>query len=1011
MPNPTPEYFFWIVRFFLFTYWIIFPFPVTLADELYTDEFSFFFTGAGDSIHLDYPYPSDLYLSWRNYPALNSFENKVFSPIRSYVVYEPDRNLYLLYTSLQDSILTTPLLLSPADYMDFRYHLFQRTYFREKNRITEGAEPTDIPTFYQLPFRKPKKEPFFGSGGFRFRIQGRAELSLGMRKKKQENPLQPVSSRKRIYPYMDEKIRLEAQAGFGTKLNLDIGYNTEQMQEPDSKKLRLSYTGDKDDFIRLIEAGQVTMTTNNSLIQSGSGLFGMKADLQFGKLRVNTVLAQQESQSRKIQGKGNVRKREFELRAHEYEENCHFLLGHYFRNSYDKAMENLPHILSSIRIHRIEVWVTNHGTAFENSRNIVAFSDLGEQNNIYHPQIQSLPGLPEGIPSNKGNNLYELLLSDFSTSRNISQVTHALTPFFETGKDFEKVESARLLESSEYTLQENLGYLSLQQPLQTGQVLAVAFEYSYKGESYQVGEFSTDQVSSSSACLYVKLLKASNHSPVMPVWDLMMKNIYSLSALSLKKESFRMEILFQHDSTGIALPYLPESSGNRELLLRIMNLDQLDRNNNVRPDGLFDFVEGYTILSSQGKIIFPVAEPFGSHLRQKIPSSSFAESYIFQELYDSTKVYARQLPGKNKFILRGEYSGESKTEISLGTTGVIPGTVRVTASGVLLQEQIDYIVDYMGGTITLLNQDIIHSGAGIEIELDNHSLFSSQRKTLAGIELQYDWNDNLTVGTTLLHLAERPQSYKGRVGEESFKNTIWGVNFDFHKEHIRLTNRLNQAIWTDWKKPFGVHLKGEFARLFAKHTFHKEVGDYSYLDDFEEAKTSYDLSNPYVWQLASTPYQDSQPLFPEASLVNDIRYGNNRALLAWYSIDGIFTRTNSGYMPEHIKQDKEQLSNHYIRAIHNREIFPAREQLYGEYNQIPVLNLAYYPEERGPYNLDADGMTVEGTLIEPAKRWGGIMRKIEWSDFDAVNVDYIEFWLLDPFIYNKQLSSGGRFIY
>ena len=80
-----------------------------------------------------------------------------------------------------------------------------------------------------------------------------------------------------------------------------------------------------------------------------------------------------------------------------------------------------------------------------------------------------------------------------------------------------------------------------------------------------------------------------------------------------------------------------------------------------------------------------------------------------------------------------------------------------------------------------------------------------------------------------------------------------------------------------------------------------------------------------------------------------------------------------------------------------------------ESNTLTVLNMAYYPQERGPYNLDADNINPDGTLQNPEKRFGGMMRKIDQSDFETANVEYIEFWMLDPFIYDRQTAGGDLY--
>ncbi|MDE7394000.1 MAG: cell surface protein SprA, partial [Muribaculaceae bacterium] len=177
------------------------------------------------------------------------------------------------------------------------------------------------------------------------------------------------------------------------------------------------------------------------------------------------------------------------------------------------------------------------------------------------------------------------------------------------------------------------------------------------------------------------------------------------------------------------------------------------------------------------------------------------------------------------------------------------------------------------------------------------------------------------------------------------------------------------------------------------------------------AQTGVDLRSPYSWFLASTPYDPSPgALFPEAALADNVDYGKNRALLNWYTIDRMFTDRNSSLCPGYIRADLKQLSNPYVREVTSREIFPGRELAYGESNIVQTLNLSFYPSERGPYNLDADNIDSKGNLLNPQKRWGGIMRKIDNSNFEQANIEYIQFWMMNPFLDPENPNyEGGDF--
>lgn len=956
-----------------------------------------------DTVVTRYPVAKTMPEEYRDLLKHSPADLKDPENVKTQIEYDLKSGSYIVRTRIGEMELGTPMPLTPEEYQDYSMQQSLRDYFRQKNEEEYQKEVNKKFNLSDMQFNIGAAERIFGPGGVRVKTQGSAEVSLGLKNTKTNNPSLPERARSRTFFNFDENVQLNVQASVGSKVNFGMNYNTETSFDFDSKQLKLAYTGEEDEIIKSLEAGNVSMTTSNSLINGGAALFGIKADLQFGKLRVNTLFAQQESESKTVNSKGGVQTQPFEITVDQYDENRHFFLAQYFRDNYDRAMQSLPLVNSSVIINRVEVWITNKQSNYDQSRNIIAFSDLAEKKHISNPMFT--PSGSTDLPHNNANTLYNTIVTNYPGAREISTATQALGSDLEGGRDYEKVESARRLNESEYTLNDKLGYISLKTQLQADEVLAVAYEYTSNGQVYQVGEFSTDNSTNTNTCLYVKLLKGTNMSPNMPYWDLMMKNVYSLGAYSVQKEKFRLDILYQSDTTGTYVNYLSEGNVKDQILLRVMNLDRLDSKDEAHPDGFFDFVEGYTVLSDNGKIIFPVVEPFGSHLRKKIGNNAIADKYVYQELYDSTLTYARQIAEKNKFILRGEYKASSGAEIQLGATNVARGSVRVTAGGATLTENVDYTVDYASGIVTILNESIIASGTPVSVSLENQSTYSMQRKTVMGVDLNYQFTPDFNLGATVMHMSEMPLTTKTVMGDESVKNTLWGLNASYKGESQWLTNMLDKLPLLTLTKPSQIAFNAEFAHLIAGHYENKYTGEFSYLDDFESTQSSFDLLNPYAWQLASTPYDDGgAPRFPEASKVNNIDYGKNRSLLAWYTIDGIFTRRNSRSLPSHITKD--DLSNHYVRAVQMEELFPNREQLYNEDNLLSVLNVAYYPSERGPYNLDADQVNGDGTLQNPEKRWGGMMRKIDQVDFETANIEYIEFWLLDPFIYNTT-STGG----
>lgn len=933
--------------------------------------------------------------------------------LKTEAVYDPGLRMYIVRTKVGEKELTTPFLLTPAEYNQLMNQREMSDYFRQRNAEATKGESKEPFNILDMNFSLGPLDKVFGPGGVKLNTQGSIQLTAGIKSNKTDNPALSLRNRRKTYFDFDQKIQATVNASVGDKLKFNMSYNTDATFDFDSKNLRLNYEGKEDDIIKNLEAGNVSMATGSSLIRGGTALFGVKSKLQFGKLTLTGLLSQQNSESKTVSTSGGVQSTRFSIKADNYDANRHFFLSQYFYENYDQFASRLPLVSSGIKISRIEVWVTNKSGNYNESRNFVGFMDLGENKNLANRYWS--PDLSTPIPTNRSNNLLQVMKTDFPGARNINDVTQVLEPLksygIEGGKDYEKVESARLLKSSEYTLNSELGYISLKSALTTDEVLAVAFEYTYQGKVYQVGEFSND-VTNTSEALYLKMLRSTTVSPKLPMWKLMMKNVYSLGAYQLQSKNFKFNIKYLSDTTGTELTYLPVGEISRTPLLQVMNLDRLDSNQATNSDGFFDYIEGYTVQSSNGKIIFPVAEPFGSHLERKIGNPDIAAKYVYKELYDSTLVVAQQFADKNKFSLQGEYQASGGAQIRLNAMNVPRGSVVVMAGGVVLQENRDYTVDYSMGIVTITNQSIIDSGTNVSVTLENQSLFSMQRKNLLGLDAQYRFNKDFTLGGTLMHFSEKALTEKVNIGDEVINNSMYGFNLSYNKDFMWLTNLLNKVPTINAVAPSHISLTGEFAQLVPQQQPSGSSRGSSYVDDFEATQTGIDLRSPYSWFLASTPYDKSKDaLFPEAALSNDPAYGKNRALLSWYYIDRLWTQRNSSMVPGYMKNDPKYLSNPYVREVRIDEIFPYRELANGEANYIQTLNLSYYPKERGPYNLDSERIDSDGNLLNPERRWGGIMRKMENTNFETSNVEYIQFWLMDPFLDPDNPNTEGGDLY
>ena len=923
--------------------------------------------------------------------------------IRQTVEYDDSSNVYYVGTKIGDSYLNAPVLMTPEEYTKWSEKRALREFFRKKDAENVQTAGKDKFSFADMHFDLGPAEKIFGPGGVRIKTQGTAELKIGANLKSIDNPSLPIRNRKTTAFDFDEKINLSVNGKVGDKLNMNLNYNTDATFDFDTQNLKLKYEGKEDEIIKLVEAGNVSFPTNNSLVKGASSLFGVRADMQFGKLKLQTVLSQKKSSTKSVSSKGGVQTTAFEMDVADYEENRHFFLSQYFREHYDEAMSKLPNLATGVEINRVEVWVTNKSGTTTNGRNIVAFADLGEEkivgNRYWNTKGQS-------IPSNLANTEYETLTGTYEAARDIDQTSTVLMgiPGFENGLDYEKLSSARLLNSSEYTVNKSLGYISLKTGLQTDQVLAVAYEYTLGGVSYQVGEFASDLTDASQA-LFVKSLRNTSSAPFQYNWRLMMKNVYYLAS-TVEREKFRLDIKYQSDTAGVYLTYIPDQRTKGTALIKLLGCDRLDNNLKAHSNGYFDYVEGYTVQN--GRVFLPSAEPFGDYLRTQLLkyglSEEQAETYVFNQLYDSTKTVAKQNAEKDKFIMTGLYKGSSANVISLGAYNVPRGSVVVTAGGVTLQEGTDYSVDYSAGEVTILNQSIIDAGTNVSVSLESNTEYGMQRKTMIGVNWEYEFSKNFQLGGTLMHLSEQALISKVAMGEEPLNNTLWGLNVNWKQESNWLTAMLNKIPFLHVKQPSHISFTGEFAHLITGMS--SDVQDNaSYIDDFENTKNYISVKAPKSWFLSSVP-----TLFPEFADKTGVTSGYNRAKLAWYAVDPIFTRRSSTLTPSHIKSDLDQLSNHYVREVYVKELYPNRDQstYNGATSTLEVLNLAYYPSERGPYNLTRD-FNSDGTLRQPETKWGGMMRNLETNDFEQANIEYIEFWLLDPFIYTRQEGTASDY--
>ncbi|MGV3695666.1 T9SS outer membrane translocon Sov/SprA [Flavobacterium sp.] len=976
--------------------------------------------------------------------------------------YDPVTNRYIYTSTFEGFNINYPIILTPEQYEELVLRESMREYYQQKSKAIDGtneqAKKDLLPRYY---VNSSFFETIFGGNTIDVKPTGSVEMDLGVRYTKQDNPSFSPRNRSQFNFDFDQRISMSLNGKVGTRLSVNANYDTESTFAFQNL-IKLEYAPTEDDIIQKIEVGNVSMPLTNSLIRGAQSLFGVKAQLQFGRTTVTGVFSEQKSQTKSVIAQGGGTIQDFEIFGLDYDSDRHFFLSQYFRNKYDQALANYPIIQSRVQITRIEVWVTNRqnrvSTTSNNLRNIIALQDLGEAQLSNVPENSRVVAVdplqyavptnfflrPVDSPSDNANNAYDPALINTGTgllNADVRDIVTASGGFnnivpVDEGTDYSKLENARKLAANEFTFHPQLGYVSLQQRLSNDEVLAVAYQYTIGDQVYQVGEFGTDGVDStiitdpnsptqniSTQSLILKMLKSNLTNVQKPIWNLMMKNIYQIQGgYQLQQEDFRFNIMYTDPSplnyitpaTTSPADQLPSDVAETPLL-KVFNVDKLNYNNDPQlgGDGFFDFLPGLTVDQQNGRIIFTTVEPFGQHLFEKLrtsPTQNYygdptnladynanQRKYVFRNMYTGTPASALQDAEKNKFQLKGRYKSSGGDGIPIGAYNVPRGSVVVTAGGRVLQEGIDYSVNYQAGRVQILDPSLQASNTPIQVSVENNATFGQQTRRFMGLNVEHKFSDKFLVGGTFLKMTERPLTTKSNYGQESVNNTIFGFNANYSTEVPFLTRLANKLPNIDTDVPSNFSIRGEIAFLKPDASKNDAFEGEStvYVDDFEGSQTTIDMRSPQSWVLSSTPKSPASPppgYYQDfGSAETGLEYGFRRGLLNWYSIDPTIYQS-----PGNI--DDAGISSNSTRKIYLNELFPLTTIQIGQSQLINTFDLRYTPNERGPYNYNPQALAPGGfPATEAAKNFGGITRAINSTNFEQSNVEYIQFWVLDPY--------------
>lgn len=956
--------------------------------------------------------------------------------IEQQVEYDPETNMYIVTEKVGDDFYRAPTYMTFEEYLKWRDQKQQQEYFDRLQGVTTTGDRSrsgiDDP-IAKFDLKTSLIDRLFGGTNVDIRPQGNINLTFGFDYQKIQNPILTLRQQRTGNFDFDMDINMSAAGKIGEKLNLNFNYNTQATFDFDNQ-MKLHYDTknfSEDEIIQNVEAGNVSMPLRSNLIKGAQNLFGIKTEMKFGHLRTTLLAAQQRSRQQSLTVQGGSQVQTFEKPIDEYDENRHFFLSHWNRNEFEPAMSCMPVPLSLFNITRMEVWITNDKLVTENVRDVVALMDLAEPAPFLNgPSLPDDPNRPDytlpfppardikgnPLPDNVNNRLYPDIAADLMSDdafRFSDQVVSRLTNQYGLRqiRDFEKVRG-RLLSTSEYSYNEQLGFISVNLNVQPDQVVAVALEYTYNGIPHKIGEFTSDVPSGDSLnqnVLFLKMLKSTTANVKFPIWDLMMKNVYAIGSANVDPTEFRFDIAYEDPGRGqkrfLDAPEIPLVLRSKPLL-QVFGLDNLNLQGDPGPDGIFDFVPGLTINLRSGRIMFPVLEPFGSYLGDTLvgagATQATVDKYIYPQLYDSTLFRAREFQQLNRFTLKGSYKSSTSSEISLGTFNLPQGSVRVSAGGRQLIEGQDYQVDYNIGKVKILNDAILQSGQNVNVSFEDNTLFGFQNRTMIGARFDYELSKDINIGATFMNLFERPLTQKVNFGDDPINNKMYGLDFNISKDAPWITKMVDKLPLISTKEPSSITAQAEVAALRPGHNRAinqgGDEGGTVYIDDFEGSTANLPLANPAnAWVIASTP-QGDDTMFPEASAMLDssmlLARGANRAGLNWFIAD-----------PS--ARDGIDGTNPYTRIIQFQDIFPNRQLTPLEQSNLRSFDVTIYPRQRGPYNFElpepgypgiSAGLLENGELNRPDTRWAGFMRGLNTNDFEAANIEFVEFWMLNPYM-------------
>ncbi|MER3524568.1 MAG: cell surface protein SprA [Ignavibacteria bacterium] len=868
------------------------------------------------------------------------FAEPAMSPIRREMIPDSTATTFTFRETVGGEDVKIPLTLSWKEYVRARQKFEWRKMLADEARRPKALQgKRDIgdvfSTFTKIQIPIPSNPIFsiFGKPEINLQISGAVDIRAGFRNTKSDQVTANILDQSRNEPDFNQEVQVAVNGTIGDKLNILADWNTQRTFEYENQ-LKIKYTGYDDEIVQSVEAGNVSLQTPSSFIGSSAALFGIKAKMQAGPFTLTTLASQKKGQIKEVTASGGAQQIPFEINAWNYATNYYFLDERYIPLYEPYYLADVPARDDNVRVLDAEVWVSFLGT----DQNQAAIARSGVA-------YVTLPDRPAGQ-------------TNYSDSiRNVSEETPG------------EIEFGRFvrLDGSQFDLLENgyTGVLALNQNVQDNQIVAIA----YRTATQQWGELTVNNpaTADTSRRLVLKMIKPRNLLSVGPTyrtaWNRLLKNVYALGGRNIKEAGFQLDV-FRRESGSQDVNTI-----GGQPLLRILGLDRYSSNGQRGSDNAFDFRTGFTINPARAEIIFPYLRPFDTAIRRYLDSVGVGQidtSTLFaREIYDTTKIQAQQ-SNANKYIIKGSATGEASSKYQLGFN-VVEGSVRVYENGQLLTPNIDYTVDYIVGEVVIRKASALVPGANLQIKYEQNDLFQLASKTLLGARGDLAISPTTSLGFTIMNLNQQTLSDKVRLGEEPNKNTIVGIDGQTTFKLPFLTSALDALPGIQTREISDLRISGEAAYMIPDPNTKKSTitsdnsAGIAYIDDFEGARRTIPFGVNYASWFQPSPPADTL-VFPPGTPDSVKMY--SKANTVWYTL---------------------------FNQVAQTDVFPDRKAGSAASNRLNVMDVWYFPRQRGMYNWSPN---LDSTL-RPERNWGGIMRPISLSgtNFIAENINFIEIWM------------------